>query len=643
MTIERISEVTVERGLEGQYHVPARAVMEGWAQRWLLESFGKVNPDAAPISHETLFPTWAQLVSDESVPDAVFHDGAEGALDLFLAFWDEDYMPYNRELAAAAMLHAFRMWFYAGSGYALRTLFNLVWDAPVVTSLVNGEWDAGTALPSAATNPEGIAVDSAGAVYVVDTTADKFYKYASGAWDAGTALPSAATNPEGIAVDSAGAVYVVDTTADKFYKYASGAWDAGTALPSAATNPEGIAVDSAGAVYVVDTATDKFYKLASGAWDAGTALPSAATYPLGIAVDSAGAVYVLNNNRKFYKYASGAWDAGTALPSAATYPLGIAVDSAGAVYVVDTATDKFYKYTRRIIFDLSVSPSQYLSLDDGAKSVKWLYVSLPKTPNINNPLGIAVDSAGAVYVLNNNRKFYKYASGAWDAGTALPSAATNPEGIAVDSAGAVYVVDTATDKFYKLASGAWDAGTALPSAATYPRGIAVDGAGAVYVVDTATDKFYKYASGAWDAGTALPSAATDPRGKAVDSAGAVYVVDTTTDKFYKYASGAWDAGTALPSAATAPEGIALDSAGAVYVVDATTTSFYKLLNDTAPDNASWRESIKRSAQIIAPNGGDIRNISWAHGPGDAALVESAIVAKVESPPMVTLAREVIPS
>jgi DNA-binding beta-propeller fold protein YncE len=60
-----------------------------------------------------------------------------------------------------------------------------------------------------------------------------------------------------------------------------------------------------------------------------------------------------------------------------------------------------------------------------------------------------------------------------------------PAGLAVDSAGALYVADQGTNRVLKFASGA-KSPTALPfTGLNYPGGVAVDAAGNVYVTDQA--------------------------------------------------------------------------------------------------------------------------------------------------------------
>ena len=127
-------------------------------------------------------------------------------------------------------------------------------------------------------NPFGVAVDAAGTVYVADasnqtirkiTPAGAVSTLAGTAGSAGSADGTGAaarfSNPSGVAVDAAGAVYVADTNNHTIRKISlAGAVSTlagtagifgsanGTGAAARFNNPSGVAVDAAGAVYVAD-------------------------------------------------------------------------------------------------------------------------------------------------------------------------------------------------------------------------------------------------------------------------------------------------------------------------------------------------------------------------------------------------------
>jgi serine/threonine protein kinase, bacterial len=229
-------------------------------------------------------------------------------------------------------------------------------------------------------SPGGVALDSAGSVYV--TSEDMFgrvVKLAAGS-SAPTVLPfSGLYQPQGLAVDTNGAVYVADFN-NRVVKLAAGA-NTQTVLPFTGLNyPEGVAVDAAGNVYVADRGNNRVVKLDVGS-NTQRDLPfTGLNRPDGVAVDTAGTVYVTDSdNGKVLKLDPGS-SSPTALPfTGLTVPWGIAVDAAGSVYVTDHDTDKLLKLTA------GASASTELPF-----------------PGADPPLGVAVDAAGKkVFVADN--------------------------------------------------------------------------------------------------------------------------------------------------------------------------------------------------------------------------------------------------
>lgn len=232
-----------------------------------------------------------------------------------------------------------------------------------------------TVLPfTGLTGPEGVAVDSAGGVYVSNVENDRVMKLATGSTTQ-TVLPfTGLKEPYGLAVDKDASVYVGDTDNDRVVKLPGGAGSQ-TVLPFTGLNrPEGLAVDASGSVYVVDTGNDRVVKLAAGSTSQ-TVLPFAdLERPKGVAVDKEGSVYVADTgNNRVLKLAAGDTSQ-TVLPfTGLKDPSGLAVDASDSLYVTDG--------------------SRVLRLTAGATKQVVLQV-----PDLSYTEGVAVDKDGSIYV-----------------------------------------------------------------------------------------------------------------------------------------------------------------------------------------------------------------------------------------------------
>jgi prepilin-type N-terminal cleavage/methylation domain-containing protein len=141
----------------------------------------------------------------------------------------------------------------------------------------------GTGTAAQFSNSFGIAVDSSGNVYVADTNNQRIRKItpggvvmtlagSTGGYANGTGAAAQFLNPQGVAVDSSGNVYVADGNNNRIRKITPGgvvttlagsgtaAFADGTGVNASFSAPRGIAADSAGNVYVADS-TNKRIRL----------------------------------------------------------------------------------------------------------------------------------------------------------------------------------------------------------------------------------------------------------------------------------------------------------------------------------------------------------------------------------------------
>jgi serine/threonine protein kinase, bacterial len=235
-------------------------------------------------------------------------------------------------------------------------------------------------------DPEGVAVDALGNVYVAD------HRNRVVMWVVGlntqTVLPfSGLERPGGVAVDTAGDVYVTDMGKNQVVKWVAGS-SAQTVLPfSGLDHPGGVAVDAAGDVYVTDWGS-RVVKWAAGSSTQSVLPVTGLRRPGGVAVDAAGDVYVTDwGTNRVVKWAAAA-STQTDLPfTGLNHPGGVAVDTAGDVYVADY-------YNNRLVRWAAASSTQTALSFTGT--------------GLNKPLDVAVDSAGSLYVtFNANNRVLK--------------------------------------------------------------------------------------------------------------------------------------------------------------------------------------------------------------------------------------------
>jgi sugar lactone lactonase YvrE len=184
--------------------------------------------------------------------------------------------------------------------------------------------------------PAGVAVDSAGNVYVAATEGDAVICWTAATGAASNLFLTTPSYPSGVAVDGSGNVYIVEPGG-----YALKEWQAATktlvTLVSEGLNgPSGVAVDAAGNVYIADTG-DNAIKVWKAATQTLTTLVSTGlSAPSGVAVDAAGNVYIADTGN----YAVKEWTAATGkvatlISSGLRAPGSVAVDGSGNIYVAD--------------------------------------------------------------------------------------------------------------------------------------------------------------------------------------------------------------------------------------------------------------------------------------------------------------------
>jgi tetratricopeptide (TPR) repeat protein/sugar lactone lactonase YvrE len=542
-------------------------------------------------------------------------------------------------------------------------------------------------------SPIAAALDSAGNVYVADsgnhtirkiTAAGVVSTIAGLAGNAGSTdgIGSLArfNNPDGIAVDGSGNIYVAESanhtirkiTPDGLVSTLAGVAGSsgnanGTGGAARFNGPEGLALDSVGNLYVSDSNNHTIRRITTagvvstvaglaGRYGSADGAGSVAQFrnPTSVALDAAGNVYVADfNNFAVRKITPagvvstlaglstcGSTD-GTGPAARFKSPYYLTVDDAGIVYVTDT--DNFT--VRKITRDGVVSTLAGLAGSNGSADGPGNVARFAQTE------GIALDGAGNVYVadygfstirkITSDGTVSTLAGLAGNGGTAdgLGSAARfqNPRGVALDNAGNLYIADSGNNTIRKVTPGGFvstfagaaanGAGSAdgVGSAAQFngPKGVAVDSAGNVYVADSGNHTIRQITPGgvvstlAGSAGspgnvdgTGNGARFNGPWGLAVDAAGNVFVADYNNAEIRKISpnrvvttiagssSGSTD-GLGTAARFYLPTGVVVDKQGTLYVSELLNGTIRRIVPTGNVNPTSCLSALSVRADIVA--------------------------------------------
>jgi uncharacterized protein (TIGR03437 family) len=292
--------------------------------------------------------------------------------------------------------------------------------------------------------PNGLAIDSAGNLYIADNgsrirkvdTAGIIRTVAGSpnllpnlgfSGDGGPATSAAILGTginQGVAVDSAGNFYFADVLNHRVRKVDTDGiitTVAGTGAvigANALFNPSSVAVDGAGNLFIADTSNSRIRKVDPAgnmttvagtgtpgfSGDGGPATSAQISAPHYVMVDQAGNVYISDygNNRVRKVDTAGiistvagtgsvlfAGDGGPATGASLSGPLGLAVDSAGNLYIADSNHDRIRKVdTAGVITTIAGNGAPVAGFSDGG---------LATNTRLFSPRDLALDAEGNIY------------------------------------------------------------------------------------------------------------------------------------------------------------------------------------------------------------------------------------------------------
>ncbi len=337
--------------------------------------------------------------------------------------------------------------------------------------------------------------------------------------------------------------------------------DGGFASSALLARPAGIAYDAAGDLFLADADNHVIREISAAGvistvagsgvagfgGDGGPATAAFLDTPTGVAVDASGNLYIADShNQRIRAVANGtittiagtgtagyAGDGGAATSAQLALPSGIAVDASGNLYIADTNNQRIRMIAGGILTTVAGTGEEVFAGDGGAATAA----------SLDQPTGVAVDTAGNVYVADKNDHRVRIISpagiistlagsgmpgfaGGFDGDGAAANAAAlaKPRGVGVDSQGNVYVADTNNQRIRQIAGGGivtvagtgdqgfgGDGSPATSAILNSPHAVLADAAGNLSIADTLNQRLRSGALGVLRFGSQIAGTASSPQ------------------------------------------------------------------------------------------------------------------------------------
>jgi hypothetical protein len=494
------------------------------------------------------------------------------------------------------------------------------------TGVIGDRTKTGSANTQPLWNPYSVAMDNKGNIYIADTDNNDVHKVdATGTvttiagtskpcpqarcGDHGLATKAKLSNPQAVAVDAAGNVYIADTgdnrirvvrTNGNIYPFASN-WnvatcgsptsacgDGGPALQASFNGPVSLIINS-GNLYISDTGDNRVRVI------------NLKTH----------VITAFAGNGKTCPPAGVCGDGGAALSANLSKPRGLSVDKSGNFYIADTNNNRVRVVTAGTINTFAGAGLRGFQGDGGSAL----------TALLAGPSGVFADAKGNLFIADTGNQRIREVTkgtintvlGGGDGGNGEATAAqfANPEGVALDTANNFYIADTSNNRIREVSGGtvqtiagtglngySGDGGLAVNAELSSPAAVVLDGSSNVFIADS-NNRVVREVSGGninafagngspctptaacGDGGPATDANLTGPTALAIDKSGNIFIADPSTQRVREVSNGtittvagtgmsgySGDGGLATSAKLDRPTGVAVDGSGDIYIADA---------------------------------------------------------------------------